>query len=116
MDTERARKQLLSLLADLDRSAKTLREERPGGSDELANYDQHPADAATNLSDADRAEALVEATDRQRAQVQEALQRIEDGAYGSCVNCGRTLPDERLEARPEAARCIECQEQLEAGV
>lgn len=115
MDIERARKQLQDLLADLDRSYGTLREERPAGGDELANYDQHPADAATNLSDADRAEALVEATERQRAQVRDALQRIDDGTYGVCINCGRTLADERLEARPEAARCVQCQQQYESG-
>lgn len=114
MDIEHARKQLHDMLTDLDRSAGTLREEQHQGDDELADYDQHPADAATALSDADRDEALMDATDRRRGRVREALQRIENGTYGYCVNCGRRISDERLEARPEAALCLQCEERLEA--
>ncbi len=115
MDQELARKRLQDLLADLDRSVATLRGERPTeGADELADYDQHPADSASNLSDADRVAALLEASERQRSQVRAALERVQDGTYGACVDCGRPLPEERLEARPEAARCVDCQARLEA--
>ena len=40
--------------------------------------------------------------------------RIDAGSYGQCVDCGRELPDERLEARPEAERCVDCQQKAEA--
>lgn len=116
LDIELARKRLQDLLADLDRSIATLRGEHPADSqDELSSYDQHPADAASNISDADRAGALVASSERQRAQVQAALERIEDGSYGFCVDCGRPLAEERLEARPEAARCVDDQAKLESG-
>jgi RNA polymerase-binding transcription factor DksA len=46
--------------------------------------------------------------------VREALARLDAGTYGRCVDCGRELPDERLEARPEAARCVDCQQKVEA--
>jgi RNA polymerase-binding protein DksA len=45
---------------------------------------------------------------RQIASVKRALTRIENGAYGECVRCGDKIAIERLEARPEAALCIEC--------
>ena len=42
---------------------------------------------------------------REIASVMRALTRIENGVYGQCVRCGEA---KRLEARPEAALCIEC--------
>ena len=43
-----------------------------------------------------------------------ALKRIDDGSYGECIDCGEDIPRPRLEANPSAARCIPCQEKLEA--
>jgi RNA polymerase-binding protein DksA len=37
-----------------------------------------------------------------------ALQRIEDGTYGICTNCGKPIGQERLEALPWAELCIDC--------
>jgi RNA polymerase-binding protein DksA len=42
------------------------------------------------------------------ASVKRALARIEDGTYGECVRCGEEIAPARLEARPEAALCIDC--------
>jgi RNA polymerase-binding transcription factor DksA len=42
------------------------------------------------------------------ASVRRALDRIDEGAYGECVRCGNEIAAGRLEARPEAALCIEC--------
>lgn len=39
-----------------------------------------------------------------------ALSRIEAGTYGECTDCGVHIPPARLQATPEAARCIPCQE------
>jgi DnaK suppressor protein len=46
-------------------------------------------------------------------EVEAALKRIEDGTYGRCVDCGKFIPEKRLEALPWAARCVEDQEKLE---
>jgi DnaK suppressor protein len=107
------RRRLEEMLAELDRSAETLRGEQSHESSELSHYDQHPADAATEMSDADREDAVLEVVAAQRVEVRNALARIDDGSYGHCVDCGQALPDERLEARPEAARCVGCQAKLE---
>lgn len=45
---------------------------------------------------------------REIASVKRALARIEDGTYGECARCGSDIPMARLEARPEAALCIDC--------
>lgn len=115
MDQQIARTRLEQMLADLDESTATLEAEMIGDSGELSTLDQHPADSATDLSDADREEALLEVVGRQRDQVRAALHRIDEGTYGTCVDCGTTLPDERLEARPEAARCMACQAKSEGA-
>jgi len=42
------------------------------------------------------------------ASVKRALERIAEGTYGECALCGGEIAQGRLEARPEAALCIEC--------
>jgi DnaK suppressor protein len=47
----------------------------------------------------------------QLAEVNKALERIEEGTYGICTNCGKNILPERLEALPYAELCIDCQRQ-----
>jgi RNA polymerase-binding transcription factor len=49
-------------------------------------------------------------------QVEDALRRIDDGAYGNCSNCGRSIAMPRLQAIPWARFCIDCQELAEKGL
>jgi DnaK suppressor protein len=107
VDTAAAQTRLKGMLADLDRSIAILKGEHPDPG--AFGYDNHPADAGTNLSDADRIEAALEAMERQRGAVAAALERISTGTYGDCVGCGKPVPEGRLDARPEAARCVKCQ-------
>lgn len=115
MDLQDARAQLEQMLRELDTATTTLEAEHAGESEELSHFDQHPADTATELSDADREIAVIEAAREQREQVVAALQRLEDGTYGRCVDCGRPIPDARLQVRPEAARCVEDQQAFESS-
>lgn len=46
-------------------------------------------------------------------QIDQALLRVSSRDYGVCVNCGAEIPLPRLQAKPQAARCLECQAQLE---
>jgi RNA polymerase-binding protein DksA len=48
-------------------------------------------------------------------EVEAALVRMEDGNYGTCLECGQPIPFARLAASPSAPRCIACQERLEAA-
>lgn len=48
-------------------------------------------------------------------EVTEALERIEQGTYGRCVDCGRQIPDARLQAVPYAACCIDCERRRETA-
>ncbi len=47
--------------------------------------------------------------------IDKALQRMDTGTYGTCLNCGGKIQTGRLEAVPWARYCIECQELLDRG-
>ena len=51
-----------------------------------------------------------------KANVLNALRKIEDGSYGYCEACEEEIPVERLKAIPDARYCIACQAQLEKMV
>ncbi|CNG47639.1 DnaK suppressor protein [Mycobacterium tuberculosis] len=102
VDAAAARSRLTGMLADLDRSIAILRGEGP-------ERDHSAADAGAGLTARDRVAAVLESLERHRAGVAAALERIRAGAYGRCVDCGEAVPEGRLEARPDAARCITCQ-------
>ena len=46
-------------------------------------------------------------------QTEAAIQRIEDGSYGRCKECGEDIPKTRLDAIPYAAECVQCASQQE---
>lgn len=54
-------------------------------------------------------QALNQVELEQVAELEHALERLEKDAYGICEQCGRPISGERLEATPEATRCIACQ-------
>jgi RNA polymerase-binding transcription factor DksA len=108
VETTVARKRLEEMRDDLDRSISILQGERPAPLDS-AGYPQDSADAGSTLSEADRTEAILHSARGQREEVLAALARIEDNSYGRCIDCGGDIPEGRLEARPDAARCVGCQ-------
>lgn len=108
LDLAAARKRLEDVLHELDRSIAVLNgayQQHPL----VADYPTDPADAGSNLAESDRAEAILTAAKQRRLLVLEALARLDTGSYGLCVDCGKPVPEGRLEAKPEAARCLACQ-------
>jgi DnaK suppressor protein len=93
--------------AQLDRSSGDM-------NTELADYDQHPADDGTETHE----QELDETTDMMLAaeaeNVELALRRLGEGNYGVCTDCGKEIPRARLEAMPEAVRCLDDQARYEA--
>jgi RNA polymerase-binding protein DksA len=70
--------------------------------------DNHPGDMATSTFDRELDYTLEENVERALGEIDAALKRIEDGTYGTCVNCGQPIAPERLEALPWATLCIDC--------
>ena len=88
--------------------------------EELESRQSRIADDLAEPLNADSSEQAIEMEDdaslegqgaliaKEIASVKRALARIEDGTYGECVRCGEDIAPARLEARPEAALCIDC--------
>ena len=108
MEITVARKRLEEMRDDLDRSISILRDEHPAPS-AGSGYPQDSADAGSHLSEADRTEAILHSARGQRDEVLAALGRVEENTYGRCVDCEGDIPEGRLDARPDAARCVGCQ-------
>jgi DnaK suppressor protein len=53
-------------------------------------------------------EAIRESAETELRQIDNALQRIADGSYERCDNCGSSIGQERLNAVPYATKCIVC--------
>ena len=59
--------------------------------------------------------SLIDLTERRLSAILAALERIEEGRYGICGQCGEEIPSERLRAMPAAVYCVDCQADSEAA-
>jgi RNA polymerase-binding transcription factor DksA len=80
---------------------------------ELSRYDEHQGDVGTEMFLQERDVALEANAEAMLRQVEIALQRIDDGTYGTCDRCGKPIAAARLEAIPYTAFCIECAARFE---
>jgi DnaK suppressor protein len=74
-----------------------------------------PADDADALADNERTRILVSNAQAMVAQINAALERLDAGTYGVCINCGREIDPRRLESLPYVTLCIDCQAAAEAA-
>src|SRR4051794_22852565 len=70
--------------------------------------DEHDPEGATIAFERSQVAALVQQVQRHLADVEAAVQRLDDGSYGICERCGQRVADARLEARPAARTCVRC--------
>jgi RNA polymerase-binding protein DksA len=82
---------------------------------EEETYDNHLADSATATLNREIDYTLEENAEHVLTAIDEALQRIDEGTYGTCGRCGNPIAEERLDAIPYANRCIECKRLEERG-
>jgi YteA family regulatory protein len=117
IDTNHFRELLLEERERVTAAIQNLHDDHPGSMSEETGedsvYDNHLADTATETYDRELDYTLEENSEHVLAEIDAALQRIEDGTYGTCTNCGKPIPRERLEARPYATLCIDCQRDRE---
>jgi len=101
-DTDAAKARLEEQLAELE----TRQARIAGDLAEPLNADS--SEQAIEMEDDASLEGQGALVAKEIASVKRALARIEDGTYGECVRCGEDIAPARLEARPEAALCIDC--------
>lgn len=68
------------------------------------------ADSAQATEERSELLGQIEASRHRIHQIDEALQRMDAGEYGICVDCGEQIPPDRLEVRPLSVRCVRCAE------
>jgi RNA polymerase-binding transcription factor DksA len=94
--------------------AEHLRDESEDESQsELSHLAQHQADVASETFEREKDFSILEQVEAELADVQRALQRLDDGSYGSCEACRSPIPDERLEAQPATRFCVSHQVEAE---
>lgn len=80
---------------------------------ELSMVDNHPADLGSENYERAKDISLHEKNVLVLEKVNEALDKLQEGIYGICENCGKPIPDERLDAVPYAEFCVECKKKSE---
>lgn len=70
--------------------------------------DEHDPEGHTIGFERSMVSALAGGSRARLAEIDAALARLDDGSYGVCTSCGRSIPDARLEVRPYAATCVGC--------
>lgn len=111
MDLAPLKQRLQADLTETDRTLAVIRERltvsqgESGG--EIGLTDQHPADSASETESRELDMTRQRMLESRLVRIREALGRMDKGTYGKCVVCGRTIPEERLEAIPDTPYCVE---------
>src|SRR5438128_7281675 len=105
MDHDNAREHLTEEQARLEAmragfDAEHLHDESEDESmSELSHLAQHQADVATETFEREKDFSILEQVEAELADVQRALQRLDEGTYGMCEACRQPIGDERLQAQ-----------------
>lgn len=99
--------------SDMSYMAAEMRSIGVDQDEENGSLGNHIADDGSNVAEAERIVTVSEDLQQILAQVNAALERMSDGTYGTCQRCERPIGEERLEAFPYVAYCIECQSIIE---
>ncbi|MGB8347800.1 MAG: TraR/DksA family transcriptional regulator [Ktedonobacteraceae bacterium] len=111
IDIARMKQRLEAKRVELERNMAGLTEAHPELEGSIA-LDEGPRDLEDRSVDVQQTQQEKEILDNEQDlldQVNAALQRIEQGTYGICENCGQPIYEKRLEALPWASLCLKCQ-------
>jgi len=112
------RERLLALRArlrgDVSQMADAaLNKSRSEANGDLSSMPIHMADIGSDNFEQEFTLSLMESEGGTLEQIESALERIEDGEYGQCEECGARIPKTRLNALPYATMCVKCASRLE---
>src|SRR5215207_11049454 len=75
-----------------------------------SNAPMHLGDAGTAMFNQELNATLLEHEEHVMTEIADALERLDRGDYGTCQNCGKAIPEGRLEVVPYARYCVPCTE------
>ena len=112
------KEQLLALRArlrgDVDHMADgALKKNRSEANGDLSSMPIHMADIGSDNFEQEFTLSLMENEGGTLALIESSLERIEEGTYGQCEECGVKIPKTRLNAIPYTTLCVRCAEQQE---
>ena len=90
-----------------------LHKTRLEASGDLSSMPIHMADIGSDNFEQEFTLILMEGEEETLEMIEAALERIEDGVYGACVECGGKIPKTRLNAIPQTPYCVKCASKLE---
>ncbi len=94
-------------------SDDTLKKSQKEASGDISGYTYHMADVATDSYDREFSLGIASNDRELLYELDDALKRIEDGAFGICEECKVLIGKNRLKAVPQARFCIKCQQKRE---
>jgi len=117
-DTREFKERLLVLRARLRGDVNglanaALNKTRLESSGDLSSMPIHMADVGSDNFEQEFTLTLLETDGGTLGQIEGALERIEAGTYGCCVECGGRIPKTRLNAIPYTSYCVKCARELE---
>ncbi|MBL8795839.1 MAG: TraR/DksA C4-type zinc finger protein [Planctomycetia bacterium] len=110
-ELEAYREQLVQLHHRLNGDVSSLKEEalgNGGGGNNLSNMPIHMADLGSDAFEQENTLNLLANEQQQLEEIAEALDRIRQGAFGTCEECETPIPKARLKEIPYARYCVEC--------
>jgi DnaK suppressor protein len=115
INIEKMQRRLEAKKAELNENIAGLTEAHPTPVDPIVASEgpQDFEEIAIDFLETQQEQATLVNEQALLTQVNQALERIELGTYGICVNCGKPIPEKRLEALPWAALDVKCEEELE---
>ena len=92
-----------------------LNKTRSEASGDLSSMPIHMADVGTDNFEQEFTLSLMESEEVTLVQIDAALERIDDGVYGQCVECEARIPKARLNAIPFTPHCVKCASKLQGN-
>jgi len=112
-----SKQQLETIRVALQEKRAGLLRQRESQLSELYSPDKHHLadleEMASDTTDTDSLCAFVDLSSSTVEQIDTALEKIDDGSYGSCEACDEPIHPERLEVLPFASLCVQCQRKKE---
>lgn len=109
---------LLALRARLRGDVSTLADaalSSAAGGGSASAVSNHMADMGSDTYEQDNTILLMNNEGETLTEIEGALERIENGVYGSCMNCSGKIPKMRLKAIPYTPYCVKCASELETS-
>ena len=101
------------ILRELGRIAEAINEAAAETESAKQSYSNHIADIGTDFMEKEKNYYYADQEGQYLKAIEAALERIEHGEYGQCMECGELISEKRLEAVPAAELCISCKDKKE---